>query len=53
MLLTAVLLLTCLAPLAMADEEKPTLRMLAFNAAFDPNTDVNAQEIEKVTGYHV
>ena len=53
LLLTAMLLLACLAPMAMATEEKPTLKVLAFNAAFDPNTDINAQEIEKVTGYHV
>ncbi|NCB36719.1 MAG: extracellular solute-binding protein, partial [Clostridia bacterium] len=31
----------------------PTLRMLGFNASFDPNEDINAKEVEKVTGYHV
>ncbi len=34
-------------------QEKPTLKVLGFNAAFDPNEDINAADIEKVTGYHV
>lgn len=33
--------------------EKPALKVLGFNAAFDPNKDLNAAEIEKVTGYKV
>jgi len=34
-----------------AAEVKPTLRILGYNASFDPNTDLMASEIEKATGY--
>jgi putative aldouronate transport system substrate-binding protein len=33
------------------NEEKPTLRILGYNASFDPNTDLMASEIAKSTGY--
>jgi len=47
-----VLALMCCVGIAGA-EEKPTLKVLAFNAAFDANEDVNAKAVEEVTGYHV
>lgn len=34
-------------------EEKPVLKVLGYNASFDPNEDLMASEIEKVTGYQV
>ena len=30
-----------------------TLKRLGYNAAFDPNADINAQVMEESTGYHV
>ena len=33
--------------------EKPVLRILGYNASFDPNADPIAKEIEDTTGYHV
>ena len=30
-----------------------TLKRLGYNVAWDPNTDINAQVLEEVTGYHV
>ena len=51
LLLLAALLLSCVS-FAYADE-KPALKVLAFNAAFDANEDVNAKAVEDVTGYHV
>lgn len=30
-----------------------TLKRLGYNAAFDPNTDINAKVLEESTGYHV
>lgn len=56
-LLIALVLLALTFPgsaaLAELPPEKPTLKMLGFNAAFDPNADLNAREIEKTTGYQV
>lgn len=52
LLLALVLILPVFASGALA-EEKPVLKVLGFNAAFDPNDDINAREIEKVTGYKV
>lgn len=33
--------------------DKPTLKVLGYNAGFDPNKDIMASDIEKATGYHV
>jgi putative aldouronate transport system substrate-binding protein len=39
---------------AGSDAEKPVLKWLGFYAAnLDPNSDINAQEVEKITGYKV
>lgn len=37
----------------VTEDVKPTLKVLSFNAAFDPNADIMAKEIEEATGYHV
>lgn len=53
-LLAALFVISCLTPmLQVFADDKPTLRMLGFNAAFDPNKDINAQAIKDVTGYNV
>lgn len=38
---------------ASGSGEKPTLKVLGFNAGFDPNKDIMASAIEEATGYHV
>lgn len=35
------------------ETEKPVLKVLGYNASFDPNEDLMAEEIEKTTGYKV
>lgn len=48
MMLVILMTASCL---ALADETKPTLKVLGYNASFDPNADPIAREIEEITGY--
>ena len=48
MLLALIMVTPCL---ALAGETKPTLKVLGYNASFDPNADPIAKEIEDRTGY--
>ena len=52
-LFLVLLMLLSIVPAAMADDAKPTLRVLCLNSTFDYNTYPTAGILEDATGYHV
>lgn len=52
-LFLCLVMLACALPMALAEEAKPTLKVLGTYNGHDPNNDPTATAIEEKTGYHV
>lgn len=53
LLLAMLMIVSTLPVIALAEEEKPTLKVLGTYNGHDPNNDPTATAIEEKTGYHV